>query len=352
MTRVLITGANGNLGQGLIRRFAAEPSTEIEVVAAVRSAAAAATLEAACPAAHSAADSSMTIQRVDYHAPQTLEAAAAGCDTLIQLVGTIKESRQNPFHLVHEQACEALVTALSRPDTSVKQIIQLSLLGADPESRNACFRSRARADQILLAGPIPTRVLRVPMVLGPGDAASRRLATQAAATFCCTLRAATLEQPIDSDDLIEAILRLCLPPALPESIPNILELAGPESLTRAALIHRASRCLAQASAEPFTEDLAQPIRRFFRRLFTRPFIQPFAQAEGGGRRYLPWVISLPLGLGYLLAALLERGAQPPVTRAMLGVLEHDDQVDVIPACQALGIHLTPLDETLRKVLPR
>ena len=335
MTRVLITGANGNLGQGLIRRFAAEPSTEIEVVAAVRSAAAAATLEAACPAAHSAADSSMTIQRVDYHAPQTLEVAAAGCDTLIQLVGTIKESRQNPFHLVHEQACEALVTALSRPDTSVKQIIQLSLLGADPESRNACFRSRARADQILLAGPIPTRVLRVPMVLGPGDAASRRLATQAAATFCCTLRAATLEQPIDSDDLIEAILRLCLPPALPESISNILELAGPESLTRAALIHRASRCLAQASARSSAE----------------PSARPFAQAEGGGRRYLPWVISLPLGLGYLLAALL-RGAQPPVTRAMLGVLEHDDQVDVIPACQALGIHLTPLDETLRKVLPR
>ena len=332
--RVLITGANGKLGQRLIQRFAAEPNVEIEVVAAVRSAAAAATLSATRPAAHPTAHHKTTIQRVDYHEPQTLEAAAAGCDTLVQLAGSIKESRQNPFHLVHEQACEALVTALSRPDNSVKQIIQLSILGADPESRNACFRSRGRADNILLSGPIPTTVLRVPMVLGQGDFAAKRLAAQGAATFCCTFHAASLEQPIDSDDLIEAILRLSLSPGLSPEISasdsNILQLAGPESLSRAALIHRASRCLAQAS----TEGMAQSLTR----------------ATGGGRRFLPRVISLPLGLGYLLAGLLERGAQPPVTRAMLDVLDHDDQVDATPACQALGIHLTPLDETLRKVL--
>ena len=376
--RVLITGANGKLGQRLIQRFAAEPNVEIEVVAAVRSAAAAATLEATLsatrPAAHPTAHHKTTIQRVDYHEPQTLVAAAAGCDTLVQLAGTIKESRQNPFHLVHEQACEALVTALSRPDNSVKQIIQLSVLGADPESRNACFRSRGRADNILLSGPIPTTVLRVPMVLGQGDFAAKRLAAQGAATFCCTFHAASLEQPIDSDDLIEAILRLSLSPGLSPEISvsdsNILQLAGPESLSRAALIHRASRCLAQGSievqaegsievqaegsievqAEGSIEVQAEGSIEVQAEGSIEGMAQSLTRATGGGRRFLPRVISLPLGLGYLLAGMLEHGATPPVTRAMLGVLDHDDQVDAIPACQALGIHLTPLDETLRKVL--
>ncbi len=35
---------------------------------------------------------------------------------------------------------------------------------------------------------------------------------------------------------------------------------------------------------------------------------------------------------------------------MLGVLDHDDDVDVQPALATLGITLTSLDETLSKVL--
>ena len=38
----------------------------------------------------------------------------------------------------------------------------------------------------------------------------------------------------------------------------------------------------------------------------------------------------------------------PVTRAMLGVLDHDDRIDPQPACAELGLTLTPLDETLRR----
>jgi hypothetical protein len=44
--------------------------------------------------------------------------------------------------------------------------------------------------------------------------------------------------------------------------------------------------------------------------------------------------------------LLERLAEPPVTRAMLGVLEHDDDIDPRPGAQRLGLALTPLAETL------
>jgi len=39
-------------------------------------------------------------------------------------------------------------------------------------------------------------------------------------------------------------------------------------------------------------------------------------------------------------------ADPPLTPAMLGVLEHDDCIDPEPACARLGLTLTPLDDTL------
>jgi hypothetical protein len=47
--------------------------------------------------------------------------------------------------------------------------------------------------------------------------------------------------------------------------------------------------------------------------------------------------------------LLERvSANPPLTRGMLGVLDHDDDIDPKPACERLGLELTPLDTTLLK----
>ena len=39
-------------------------------------------------------------------------------------------------------------------------------------------------------------------------------------------------------------------------------------------------------------------------------------------------------------------SKPPVSRAMFDILQHDDRVDPGAFCKALGIELTPLDQTL------
>ena len=63
------------------------------------------------------------------------------------------------------------------------------------------------------------------------------------------------------------------------------------------------------------------------------------------------MVSLPLGLGMLMAGLVERvSANPPVTRAMLEVLDHDDAIDAQPAAERLGLELTPLDQMLMTVI--
>ena len=41
-----------------------------------------------------------------------------------------------------------------------------------------------------------------------------------------------------------------------------------------------------------------------------------------------------------IAAVLERFPNPPLTRAMLGVLDHDDHLDPRDTAEALGLTLT------------
>ena len=89
---------------------------------------------------------------------------------------------------------------------------------------------------------------------------------------------------------------------------SALDLAGPESLPHRELVLRVAKLLG-----------------------TRPRILP-----------------LPLAAAMALAFCFERlAAEPPLTRAMLGVLEHDDCIDPAPAAARLGLALTPLDATLR-----
>ena len=119
-----------------------------------------------------------------------------------------------------------------------------------------------------------------------------------------------MEQPIYAGDVLAAVL---IGLGLQETaVSGRYDLAGPESLSRRALTHRAAEVLGN-----------------------RP----------------PSVISLPIGLGMALAGLLERfSVNPPVTRAMLGVLDHDDHIDPTASLSALGLTLTPLNEALRLCL--
>ncbi len=286
--RVLITGANGHLGRRLIARL----REGCEVVAAVRSDRAAAMLD----------DSGAEVRRVDYRDGDSLAAAAVGCDAAVHLAGIIKETADNRYVDAHEGTARAFGAL----DT-LRRVVYVSVIGADKDSPNACFASKGEAESLMLSGSAATRVLRVPMVLGEGDYASLALLRRASGRVSFTIRAGSFEQPVYAGDVVDAIVVLLEASEAPE----LVELAGPERVTRRELVRRAGAVL--------------------------------------GRR--PVLVSLPLTFGRMLAAVFERlSASPPVTRAMLGVLDHDDDVDVVPACRSLGLELTPLDETLRRCL--
>ena len=293
---VLITGANGNLGQRLITRWSAPPDGPRPLRPVVRSERARKTLADGC-------DHDATI--LDYADEAALTRAAAGCDAVVHLVGIIKEGSTSSYERAHEATCVALARAAER--AGVRRIVYLSILGSQPDSTNACLASKGRAERILLESSVPTLVLRVPMVLGPGDYTSRALRGQAQSRLVPLLRGgAGHEQPIDADDVVQAIVRGTL---LPGQDDLALDLAGPQSLSRRELLQR---CAALYD--------------------TRPRVVP-----------------IPAAAMNAFAGLLEKlSADPPLTRAMVGVLDHDDDIDPAFACTQLGLRLTPLDDTLAK----
>ena len=287
--RVLITGANGHLGRRLIARL--RGNCDVVAVVQVRSRGG----DAGETVAWKFGWSTIVIG-------EALEAAAVGCEAAVHLAGIIKETAGNRYVDAHEGTARAL-TGLD----GIRHVVYLSVVGAARDSPNACLASKAAAESLLLSGGARTRVLRVPMVLGEGDYASLALGRRASAPVSFTFRAGSFEQPVYAGDVVDAIVALLERADAPE----LIELAGPERVTRRELTRRAGAIL--------------------------------------GRRTR--LISLPIASGRMLAAMFEGlSANPPVTRAMLDVLDHDDDVDLAPACRSLGLELTPLDETLRRCL--
>jgi NADH dehydrogenase len=291
---VLVTGANGNLGRALFQQLASPDRFR----AGVRSDRAAGQIESL------GAGARPEIVRVDYGDVDSMARAAAGCEAVVHLVGIIKETATSSYREAHEESCSVLVRAAER--AGVKRIVYLSIVGSTPDSPNACLASRGRAERILAEGVVPATVLRVPMVLGRGDHAVAALAAQARSARAFLVGGGrTLQQPIDARDVVRAVGT-----ALPEpgDASLTLDLAGPECLSHRELVERAARVLGRTP---------------------------------------PAVVPVPVLAVRAFAAIADRLlSSPPVTPAMLGVLQHDDRVDTGPACARLGLTLTPLDDTL------
>lgn len=296
--RILVTGANGQIGLQLFERLPEAGYRGLAVVRSQRAADAVAALpESIRP----------EIRILDYTDRDALGDAAKGCAQAVHLVGILKEGGGATYRTAHEETCAALAAAAT--DAGLERIIYVSIYGAAPDSANACLASKGRAGQILLEGDTPASILRVPMVIGPADPASRALRGQAVAKSVTLIGGgATLQQPIDIRDLLAAIVA-CLGDRSGAS--HDFQLGGPETLSHRALVLRA------------------------------------AALHGN----TPSVRSLPLFIARAFATILERiSKNPPITPAMLGVLQHDDRIDSSEAIETLGLALTPLDETLSRYI--
>ena len=296
----VITGANGNLGKRMISELSNEEGSLVRAI--VRSQSAATTIQELPLSAQQR--SRLDVHICDYTDREALSEAFKGYSNLVHLVGILKETAHSTYLDAHERSCEAISDAAR--DANVSYMVYLSIVGSHSESHNRCLASKGNAEQIVINKGVDSCVLRVPMVLGEQDYASTALYYRALKPFSLAFRASSLEQPIYAGDVLKAIRSVCR-----NHVRGTFDLAGPEVLTREALVQKAAGILGRSTR----------------------------------------VISLPIWLGSLIARFLEVVmSNPPITPAMLGVLDHDDDLDSLKAIERIGLQsLTPLERMLELV---
>jgi uncharacterized protein YbjT (DUF2867 family) len=111
------------------------------------------------------------IERVegDVLSPDTLERDMAGCDTVVHLVGIIREDHAtlSSFERIHTQGTINVLEAATA--TGVRRYLHMSGLGSRPGARSRYHRSKWAAEEAVRASALPWTILRPSIIYGRGD---------------------------------------------------------------------------------------------------------------------------------------------------------------------------------------
>ena len=109
------------------------------------------------------------------HAP-SVEAAARDAQVIINLVGILFERGRQRFDSVHAYGAEQVALAANAHGA---HMIQVSAIGADENSTSAYARSKAKAEQLVLAAQPSAIIMRPSIMFGPEDDFFNRFASLA-----------------------------------------------------------------------------------------------------------------------------------------------------------------------------
>jgi len=291
---IAVTGANSSVGLSLLEHLAG--ADDSDVVAVVRSERAAASIPRS---------PRISTHVVPYEDHEALAGALAGAECLVHLAGILIEWPGTSYESANVGTAAAVARAAAT--AGVGHLVQVSVVGASAASPNRYFRTKGQAEAVFADSGIPTTILRTPILLGPGTAGAAALARLVRAGRPRLLGGgAYTMRPLDVDDLCKALVAIC------RSRPDtqvVHELVGPEPIEYRTLVERAARHAGTRVSVRST---------------------PIAVAKVGA-----WLRSRLRGGG--------------VTPTVIDVITMDEHVER-NADTALGIELTPLDETLDKLL--
>lgn len=291
--KVAITGANSSVGKNLLVRLS--KVEDITIVAGVRN-------ENVIPELPKNPAIKPTV--INYDDIKSLEKALDGADIVIHLAGILIETKHSNYANANIAATAAIVDAAKKSD--VKSIIFISVVGASPESRNAYFRSKGVAEELVLSSGLGARILRTPILFGPNAAGSQAIIGMISSGQAKLLGGGHYQmRPLDIDDLSEALTILCST-SIQDQV--TYELVGPESA-------------------PY-----------------RDIIEMTAQVMGKTIAFGNVPILLAK-FGAAITSILKGGG---ITPTVIDVITQDEIVKT-NADSALGITLTPMKQTLKKM---
>ncbi|MFA4894022.1 complex I NDUFA9 subunit family protein [Brevundimonas sp.] len=243
--------------------------------------------------------------RCDANNPDQVASALEGADAAINLIGILYESGRRSFHALHVEASRNIAEAVAA--ANINRLVQVSAIGADPESESDYALSKAAAEMAVREVKPDAVVIRPSIVFGAGDDFFNRFARMAQVSPFLPLIGGgkTRFQPVYVGDVAEAIARATV---LPEAAGRTFELGGPAVMT-------------------FEDVLKLVLRETYR---------------SNGLIPLPFFVARAIGSMAQLTAMV--GLPPVLTRDQVVLLEKDNVVaDGAEGLAELGVQPTGVE---------
>ncbi|WP_265587065.1 complex I NDUFA9 subunit family protein [Sphingomicrobium arenosum] len=163
--------------------------------------------------------------------PETIAAAVAGADAVVNLVGTFDTNKQEALHV--DGAGDAARLAA---EAGASAFVQISALGADLEGPSHYAETKAKGEIAVRAAFPHATILRPSTVFGAEDEFTNRFAGMMDLPATPIMAPDTRFQPVFVRDLGEAIARAALDPATHGG--KTYEVAGPDAMSMRELNHQ------------------------------------------------------------------------------------------------------------------
>lgn len=246
----------------------------------------------------------------DVLSPETLERGMAGCDTVVHLVGIIREqpATLSTFERIHTRATANVLDAATA--TGVRRYLHMSALGSRAGARARYHRSKWEAEEAVRASPTAWTIFRPSIIYGRGDAFVNLLAWMVGRYPVVPVIGGGQQrlQPVAVEHVAQAFARAV---DLPATAKHAYDVGGPEAVTMVRLLDLIGEAL------------------------DRPRVRK---------------VHVPLGLVRPLTRVLHRVPGFPLTPDQLLMLEEDNVCDPQPFHATFGLSPLPLGAGLRAML--
>jgi NADH dehydrogenase len=163
----------------------------------------------------------------------SVRAVLQGADAVVNCVGILNRSGKNTFDAVQAEGAGRIARIAAAE--GVAQLVQISAIGADPQSDSAYSRTKGEGEAAVLAAFPGAVILRPSIIFGTEDGFFNRFASMSRmGPILPVVGANTKFQPVYVDDVAQAAVK----GVLGEAAPGIYELGGPEVDTFRGLMGR------------------------------------------------------------------------------------------------------------------
>ncbi|MDX2205738.1 MAG: complex I NDUFA9 subunit family protein [Hyphomicrobiaceae bacterium] len=167
--------------------------------------------------------------------PDSIRAAVAGAEAVVNLVAVLASSGAQSFDALHVKGAEAVAEAAKAAGAS--RLVHVSALGASPRSKSNYARSKAAGERAVLKAFPQAVILQPSLVFGPEDDLFNRFGRMAAMSPVLPLigGGGTRFQPVYVGDVATAVARACAGAA---EAGATYQLGGPEVVTFRQILDR------------------------------------------------------------------------------------------------------------------